>query len=96
MVAELATSATLPAHDTAKAVGALLALVPSGRIALCAIVPDGPVEGRTFTLPQEAAEIAAWIEPWQGVANLHWTLNEPKPPAEQKGLAGRVIRAPRD
>ena len=90
MIAPQHETATLPAHDTAAAVDFLLALIPSGRVALCAIEPDGPVSGLTVEFPHGAAAARAFLDRWQGVANLHWTLNEPKPPGEQTGRAGKL------
>jgi hypothetical protein len=64
----------------------LQALDPTGRHNLFAIIPDGPVEGRTFE-PGAWSEIAAWIEARLSSANLYFSVNEPAPGAPHSKLA---------
>lgn len=50
---------------------------PRDRHNLFAIIPDGPVEGRTFE-PGAWPEMADWIDARHDTANLYFSINEPR------------------
>ena len=73
------------------AVDFLANIAGNGTVALAAIVPDGPLTGRTFDTSTEQADIAAWLQARNGKANLYFSLNEPKPESECAGKAGKLL-----
>ncbi len=76
--------------DAAQAVEFLSSITGDGRIAVCAIVPDSGISGRTFALPYERSALIDWIETRSGRANLYYSLNTPKPADQQQGQSGRL------
>lgn len=74
--------------NQAEAVRFLSAIAGGGRVAVASIVPDGPIKSAVFHSTAQSGELAAWLETWRGVANLYYSLNEPRP-----GATGRLKEA---
>lgn len=73
--------------DTAAAVDFFCAIVPAGRLAVAATVPDfaGISSAEIFEMPNGRESPFRWVNQRQGKANLYYTLNEPRP-----GCQGRL------
>ena len=56
--------------------GFLLYVRPKGLQCLVAIVPDGHLTAKTFSMPEQASEAAAWSQAENGRGkNVYWTVN---------------------
>ena len=93
MIDEMLDAARSAGPNTRLAVEFLSEIASGGRIAMTAIVPDGPIYGRTFSLPNETSALADWIGAWQGKGNVHFGLNEPVAVERQTGRNGRIAVA---
>jgi predicted P-loop ATPase len=70
--------------DTDAALAFLRLVYPAGPWLLTAIPIDKKrLETRTF-LPSEEDAARAWLERWNGVANLYWSVNPPLRPVAKK------------
>ncbi|MEA2754278.1 MAG: putative primase/helicase [Aliidongia sp.] len=78
--------------DTEAAVNFLQKFRLAGTVCLVAIVPDGPTEGRTFDISDQAA-LRAWIEERQGRKNLYFTVNEARRGLHKKPAKDDMITA---
>lgn len=72
----------------------LLRFRPAGRVNLAAMAPDvAGVEGHNFTLPAEAVVMREWIDARNGIKNLYFCVNEPRPDAPHTKLRKEHIGA---
>ncbi len=80
--------------DLNRAVDFLATVATGGLIAVVAIPPDGGgATGATFQTVGESKELRGFLEAHAGKAGLYYTLNQPKPVAEQTGKNGRLREA---
>ena len=89
----LADGNAAPKSNCTAAAEFLKQIAAGGRVAVAAIVPDGPLTGRTFDTSADADGLRDFLEANGGTANLYYSLNEPRPPAEQLGASGRLREA---
>lgn len=86
----LADGNAAPKSNSAAAAEFLKQIAAGGRVAVAAIVPDGPLTGRTFDTSADAEGLREFLESNSSTANLYYSLNEPRPAAEQVGANGRL------
>ncbi|WP_425069968.1 AAA family ATPase [Reyranella sp.] len=79
-----------PAVDYDRAADFLSTLVDRGTVALARIVPDGGLVGAFPRMSTQRDVCRAWLAENNATANLHFSLNEPKPKGARMGKAGRL------
>ena len=81
-----------PQPDVAEAIRFLCALQPNGPWNLVAIPPDGKPIAKTFAVT-ESDNVAAWIQAYQGKANIYFHPNKLKTSVRNKKAKKSDIEA---